>query len=257
MPTAAVFKKHVLITGSTSGIGLATAIKISQARPTRIVLNGRNQQRGEAALNKLRSQAPDVEAIFVAADVSTPIGAQHLLDQTSVFLSGKLNVLVNSAGGDFSPVLFHEMPLEQVEKIFSHWVMSTIYCCRLAMPILAEGAAIINIASDAGKVPTPGESVIGGAMAAITMFSRTLAMEAKRHHIRVNAITPSLVNNTLTFKRVTEDGFSAKLFAKAIKAAHLGVTEPEDVAALIAFLASDDAKRITGQVISVNGGISA
>jgi NAD(P)-dependent dehydrogenase (short-subunit alcohol dehydrogenase family) len=125
------------------------------------------------------------------------------------------------------------------------------------MPILADGAAIINIASDAGKVPTPGESVIGGAMAAITMFSRTLAMEAKRRHIRVNAITPSLVNNTLTFKRVTEDGFSAKLFAKAIKAAHLGVTEPEDVAALIAFLASDDAKRITGQVISINGGISA
>ncbi len=250
-------RNHVLITGSTSGIGLATAFMIAHAGPTRLVLNGRSQQRGEVALDKLKAYAPHTEAIFIAADVSTQMGAKHLIDESTKFLRGSINVLVNSAGGDFKPTLFHETSLAQSEQIISHWLLSTIYCCSLALPNMADGGAIINIASDAAKVPTPGESVIGAAMAAITMFSRTLAMEAKRRRIRVNAVTPSLVNNTHTFNRVTEGGFSAKLFAKAVTAAHLGIPEPEDVAAVIAFLASDQARRLTGQVISVNGGISA
>ena len=94
-------------------------------------------------------------------------------------------------------------------------------------------------------------------MAGVAMFSRTLAMEAKRRGIRVNVVTPSLVRNTQTYSRVTEGGFSAKLFEKATRAAHLGIPEPDEIAAIIAFLASADAVRMTGQVISVNGGISA
>ena len=168
-----------------------------------------------------------------------------------------IDVLVNCAGGDFAPTLFHECATETIDGVIRQWLLSTLYVCRLALPHLADGAAIVNVASDAAKVPTPGESVIGAAMAGIVMFSRTLAMEAKRRRIRVNAVTPSLVRNTLTHDLVMADGFSAKLFAKAVGAAHLGVPEPDDVAAIIAFLASDQASKITGQVVSVNGGISA
>ncbi len=75
--------------------------------------------------------------------------------------------------------------------------------------------------------------------------------------MRANVITPSLVEGTLTGERVTRDGFSAKLFAKAASLAHLGVAKPEDIAALAVFLASPAAARITGQAVSVNGGISA
>ena len=89
------------------------------------------------------------------------------------------------------------------------------------------------------------------------MFSRTLAMETKRRRVRVNVVTPSLVRDTQTFARVTAGGFSAKLFEKAAKAAYLGLPEPDDVAAAIVFLLSPDASRMTGQVVSVNGGISA
>ena len=93
-------------------------------------------------------------------------------------------------------------------------------CCRW----LAEqhGGSIVNVASDAAKVPTPGESVIGAGMAAIVTFTRTLAVEAKRDGIRVNAVTPSLIEGTITGDRAMAGGFSRKLFEKAKAQAHLG-----------------------------------
>ena len=122
---------------------------------------------------------------------------------------------------------------------------------------MTRGSAIINVASDAAKVPTPGETVIGAAMAGIAMFSRTLALEAKRQGIRVNVVTPSIVEGARLRARIAAGGFGAKLFEKASAAAHLGVATERDVAEVIGFLASDRAARVTGQVISINGGISA
>jgi 2-hydroxycyclohexanecarboxyl-CoA dehydrogenase len=94
-------------------------------------------------------------------------------------------------------------------------------------------------------------------MAAIVMFTRTVAIEGKRDGIRANALTPSLIANTPTAERVLSDGFSKSLFEKAAQQAHLGVAEPEDLASLVVFLASPAAAKLTGQAISVNGGISA
>ena len=90
------------------------------------------------------------------------------------------------------------------------------------------------------------------------MFSQTVALEAKRYGIRVNAITPSLVVGTEGSDRITAgDGFSAKLFTRVAAMADLGVTDAHDQAALVVFLAGPAAARLTGQAISVNGGISA
>jgi NAD(P)-dependent dehydrogenase (short-subunit alcohol dehydrogenase family) len=89
------------------------------------------------------------------------------------------------------------------------------------------------------------------------MFSRTLALEAKRQGIRVNVVTPSVVEGARLRSRIAAGGFGAKLFEKATAAAHLGIATERDVAEMIAFLVSDRAARVTGQVISINGGISA
>ena len=248
---------RILITGGTSGIGFAAAVRLARASGARIVLNGRDLARGEAASANLRRLAPDAAVAFVAADVSDKDAAAALMARASEHLDGPIGVLVNAAGGDFVPTLFHETPLGDIEGIVRHWLLSTMVCCSLALPRMRDGGAIVNVASDAAKVPTPGEAVVGAAMAGIAMFSRTLAMEAKRRGIRVNVVTPSLVRDTQTFSRVTAGGFSAKLFDKATRAAHLGIPEPDDVAATIAFLAGPDASHMTGQVISVNGGISA
>lgn len=249
--------RRIVITGGTSGIGLAAAMRFAAHPGARIVLNGRDPIRGAAACRAVQARLPPGSVAFVAADIATPDGATHLIDSAVSWLDGPIDTLVNSAGGEFLPALFHDTSLQQIDGIVRIWLLGTMYTCRLALAHINEGGSIVNVASDAAKVPTPGEAVIGAAMAGIAMFSRTLAMEAKRRRIRVNVVTPSLVSGTPTTDRITAGGFSARLFEKAARAAHLGVATANDVAATIVFLAGADAARMTGQVISVNGGISA
>ena len=94
-------------------------------------------------------------------------------------------------------------------------------------------------------------------MAAIVMFCRAAAMEVKRDGVRINVLTPSLIANTPGAELIFGDPFSARMFEQAAAMAHLGVAEPEDLAESILFLAGPAARRITGQALSVNGGISA
>jgi NAD(P)-dependent dehydrogenase (short-subunit alcohol dehydrogenase family) len=118
------------------------------------------------------------------------------------------------------------------------------------------GGAIVSFASDAARIATPGEAVLGGALAANVMFIKTLALELGRQNIRLNAVTPSITRGTKTYDRVMASGFSKKLFEKAESRARLGVASAENVAPMAVFLASPLASHITGQVVSVNGGIS-
>jgi|SoiMethySBSTD1v2_1073268.scaffolds.fasta_scaffold820584_2 NAD(P)-dependent dehydrogenase (short-subunit alcohol dehydrogenase family) len=248
---------NAVITGGSRGIGAATATLLAEQGVRRIIINGRNAEQGERARAEIASRAPGASIAFVAADVSHGEGADELFRAVSTLLDEPLAVLVNCGGGDFAPELFHQIPREQIDEMLRHWLSTRIHCCRAALPLMTKGSAIINVASDAAKVPTPGETVIGAAMAGIAMFSRTLALEVKRQGIRVNVVTPSIVEGSRLRARIAAGGFGAKLFERASAAAHLGVATERDVAEVIAFLASDRAARVTGQVISINGGISA
>lgn len=248
----------VLITGGTSGVGLATAIQFAEAGVPRIGINGRNLERGEAARQAVLARIPKAHVEFIAGDCNDAAGARAVCEAAKAKF-GSVDVLVNSTVGPFGPKLFHNIALEDIEQIIVKQMMAPLLTSRLVLPWMTErgGGAIINIASDAGKMTTPGETVIGAAMAGIIMFSRTLAMEAKRNGIRVNVLTPSIIEGTATYHQVMSDEFSGKLFGKAVKMAQLGVAVPDDLAALIVFLASPQAAKLSGQAISVNGGISA
>jgi NAD(P)-dependent dehydrogenase (short-subunit alcohol dehydrogenase family) len=248
---------NAVVTGGSRGIGAETAALLAGQGVRRIVINGRNPEQGERARADIAARAPSASITFVAADVSRAQGADELFGSVAAQLDEPLAVLVNCGGGDFAPELFHQLPAEQVDDMLRHWLASRIHCCRAALPLMRRGSAIINVASDAAKVPTPGETVIGAAMAGIAMFSRTLALEVKRQGIRVNVVTPSVVEGARLGARIAAGGFAARLLEKAAGAAHLGVATERDVAEVIAFLASDRAARVTGQVISINGGISA
>jgi NAD(P)-dependent dehydrogenase (short-subunit alcohol dehydrogenase family) len=248
--------QRVLITGGTSGIGLATAIAFAEAGVRGIGLIGRNLERGTEAARRVATGGADVK--FIQADANYPDQARRAGEDAMVHLGG-VDVLINSTAGLFSPELFHDIPLTDIPDIVTQQLMAPLLMCSVVLPSMRaqKSGLIINIASDAAKIATPGESVIGAAMAAIVMFSRTLAMEAKRDGVRVNALTPSLVEGTATAARILAEGFSQKLFQKAAKQAHLGVAQPDDLAAIAVFLAGPGGSKITGQAISVNGGISA
>ncbi len=248
----------VAITGGTSGVGLAAARRFLEAGVTRLVLLGRNPERGQSASDAVRAASPDAQIEFVAVDANDPVQATHAIEHAQSLI-GSLDVLVNSTTSTALPTLLHKIPIGEMATILTQQALAPLQMTRAVLPVMREqgGGAIINIASDAGKVATPGETVIGAAMAAIIMFSRAAAMEAKRDGIRINAITPSLIVGTPTGDRALQGEFSGKIFTKAISLAHLGVTEADDLAGLIVFLAGPAAARLTGQAISINGGISA
>src|SRR5665647_2150811 len=116
---------------------------------------------------------------------------------------------------------------------------------------------LIRMCDRLASIARPRQNMTIAAMAAIVMFCRGLAIEAKRSHIRINCLTPSIVRDTPFYDELMADPFSARLFSKAERLASLGVVVPDDLAALVVFLAGPGASRLTGQTISVNGGISA
>lgn len=248
----------VCITGGTSGVGLQVARQLVAAGTQRIALIGRNAERGEHAAEEIRGLAPGVWAMFIAGDANDPAEAGRVAGEVTTSL-GDIDILINSTAASYTPRLLHDIDPADVPSILMQQALGPLNMSRAVLPGMRarRGGVIVNVASDAAKYPTPGETVIGAAMAAIVMFSRTLAMEAKRDGVRVNTVTPSLIANTGSFDRVMDDPFSSRLFEKATAQAALGVAEPEDLADLILFLASPQARRITGQVVSPNGGISA
>lgn len=248
--------KVALVVGGSSGVGLATAHRLLAQGVTSLAIAARSAERGEAAAASLSAAGAD--ARFFACDANDPVAAPELVAAvTEVF--GTIDILVVSTAANVLPRLLGDIALGDIALILVEQAAAPMLMSRAVLPVMrASGSgSIVVVASDAAKSATPGETVIGAAMAAITMFARAMAMEVKRDGIRVNIVTPSLISGTPIYERLMEDEFSARLFGKAAKLASLGVADADDVAATIAFLCSGDAARITGQAISVNGGISA
>lgn len=249
--------QRVVVAGGTSGVGLATGIAYARAGCTDLVLVGRNEVRGKQAVEAVLDQAPGARVEFVSADLNTAEGALDAA-ATAHRLLGGIDVLVCSTVAPYQPTLLHDIPIEQLRDVLVEQALGPLLMTRAVLPFMREAGAgaIVNIASDAAKVPTPGETGIGAAMAAIVTFSQTLAVEAKRDGIRVNVLTPSLIANTASYDRAMAQEFSKRIFEKITRQAALGMTEPEDLAEAALFLTSPRSRRITGQVVSVNGGIS-
>jgi 2-hydroxycyclohexanecarboxyl-CoA dehydrogenase len=247
-----------LLTGSSSGIAHEIATQLAEAGVPRIMLNGRIAERGAEACHRIKARAPGADVRFTKGDMKLPEDAMNLVSETRSAFGG-VDILVNSISGSLSPRPFHEVPPDAYAMLVQAHLISTFYTCHAVIPVMIEreGGVIINMASDAAKIATPGEAIIGACKAGVVMFSKTLALENSRHGIRVHSLTPSIVRDTSSYVKVMSDEFSRKLFEKAEKRARLGVVTPPDIAPLAVFLAGPGAARMTGQAISVNGGISA
>ena len=248
----------VVIAGGTSGIGLEAAAQLAVAGATRLALVGRDPARGEVALAAVRERAPGADVRYLRADLTDPASARGMAEAAGAAF-GRVDTLVNSIAGGDLPRLFHDTPLEEIAGIVDRNLCTVLHATRAVWDGMRaqRGGVVVNVASDAAKIATPGETVMGAALSGIAMFTRALALEGKRSGIRANCVTPSIVQGTPLYDRLMAAPFTGKLFAKAEAQAHLGVVTPADIAPLIVFLASPAAAKLTGQAISVNGGISA
>lgn len=246
-----------IVFGGTAGIGFACAKAFAEAGANQIMLVGRNAERGQKAVSDLKAATPNVEVEFTAADACTVEGAKGAV-AACIDRFGQIDILLSSAGGHPIPSIFSDQDIEGIEGILRGSLLSAMLPAHAVLPHMMDRqkGVILTIASDAGKVATPGEVVIGSAMSGLIMFSRALANEVKRSQIRVNCLSPSIVQSTEFYDILMSDPFASRLFNKAERMASLGVVVPDDLGPMAAFLASPAASKISGQVVSVNGGIS-
>ncbi|MCX6000456.1 MAG: SDR family oxidoreductase [Chloroflexi bacterium] len=146
-----------------------------------------------------------------------------------------------------------------MDCVESH-LLTRLYCMKAAIDQMVGrgGGKIILVTTDAGRTPTPGESLIGGAAAAVVFMTRAVAQEVVRSQIRINTICTTVTRDTPGWDKAMSDESTHlfKLFNKAEARIPLGINKPDDIAQLALYLASDDSNQITGQVFSVNGGLS-
>ena len=243
-----------LVTGATAGIGLEIASSFLQAGAT-VVINGRDMQRGSLALAKLDHP----RAFFVQGDCSVAQQARGVADQ--VFTKhGKINVLVTSGGAaDSAPALFGELPDEAFTAVYCSQFLNRVFPIRAALPQLKiHGGSVIIVGTDAGRFATVGEALHGGLGAAKIMLTKTLAREFARWNIRVNGLALTITTDTEAFDAaMAREDWSTDLFRKAVRRFPGGrPPNAQEVARVALFLASTQSAQVTGQTISVNGGLS-
>jgi len=257
MASAAGFKgKAALITGGSEGIGLRVAEQLAEAG-AHVVINGRSAERGERAVAKLREISPDVR--FISGDCASYQDVAAVVD-TARSAAGRLDILISAgAEGEIGPTPFAELTPEQIETEFRKRLFPRIFPVHAAWPALREnGGSVVLLTTDAGRYATPGESVLGAVGASIILMTKALAKEFSRDKIRVNSIALALTSDTPTWDRAfADEGFWRDLGTKVVERFPFGRPPAADeVAAVAVFLASDAAAQVTGQTISVNGGLS-
>ena len=171
---------------------------------------------------------------------------------------GRIDILVNNAGWDVA-MQFVETTPEFWDKVIAINLRGPLNLQHAVVPLMIDsgGGKIINIASDAGRVGSSGESVYSACKGGIIAFSKTLARETARKDVRVNVVCPGPTDTALLRSFMGEGEYGQKIYEglkRAIPLKRLG--QPEDIPGIVAFLASDDASFITGQVISVSGGLT-
>ena len=239
----------VAILGGTAGVGFEAAAQFA-GTGARVVVLGRNDDRGAAAVAKLLARVPGGSIAFVRVDAADAQDAVRAENEARVLL-GQIDVLMCTTGPSHPPELLHEIPIDEVMPRIDEITRPPLHMMSAVLPAMraAGGGAMVIVASDAAKTATPGETLVGAAMGCIVMFARAAALEEKRRGIRINLLTPGAA-------LIDSSPFAAKLFQKAAAMAHLGVADASDLAAMALYLASPAARRITGQAISINGGIS-
>ncbi|MBM10211.1 MAG: short-chain dehydrogenase [Magnetovibrio sp.] len=247
--------KVALISGGGGGIGRATAERFAE-EGAKVVIAEIEPELGKAAAKSARSLGLNVggDAIFIQTDVSNADSVEAAFSETKQRY-GRLDILHNNAGGSTlqdGPVT--EAPIEEFWRCIKLDLFGTFLCSKFGIPKIAEsgGGSVINMSSNVALMALPGRDCYTAAKGAIAAMTRSMAVEYASERIRVNAIAPSV-----TLSERVKKLLASSPEIEAISKTHLlGLGQPVHVANLAVYLASDESEITTGQVISVDSGVT-
>jgi 2-hydroxycyclohexanecarboxyl-CoA dehydrogenase len=245
--------RRAAVTGGGRGIGRATALALA-ARGADVGVIARSRDQVERVAGEARDRG--VRAAAVSADLSTYAACRRAVEAVRDALGG-LEILVNNAGWTLTtPFLAEDEAYWRRVVDVNLW--SAIFCSRVALEWMVAhgGGAIVNVASDAGRVGTSGETVYAAAKGGVIALTRSLAREMAPHNVRVNCVCPG-PTETEVLAENRRDPEHAGRIERMIRLIPLRrVAQPEEVAEAVAFFCTDASRYITGQVLSVSGGLT-
>lgn len=246
--------KTIMVTGGAQGIGKAISTALA-GQGAKVAIADIDETAAGQAADELKQQS--LMAMAVQTDITDPEKVKQSVAKVKEAF-GSIDVLVNNAGWDRMIPFIDTSPdfWDKVIDINYKGVLNCVYAVIHDM-IGKNSGKIINISSDAARVGSSGEAVYAGAKGAVISFSKSLAREVARNQITVNVICPGPTDTPLTQQMQAESEFAQKVLSKMDKVIPLRRTgTPEEIAAAVVFFASTEADFITGQTLSVSGGLT-
>ncbi|GAB6255311.1 SDR family NAD(P)-dependent oxidoreductase [Peribacillus sp. NPDC055009] len=244
-------QRVAFITGAGRGIGKEIAITLA-SKSNKIIVTDINIENARETVSILESEG--AEALAVYCDVTKLESVQEAV-KASIDCFGRIDILVNNAGWDKIEPFLKSEP-STWKTIIDINLMGQIHTCKEILPIMIENGygKVVNIASDSGRVGSSGEGVYSAAKGGVIALTKTLAREMARHKLNVNCISPGPSNTPLIQEIGSYNEGIVSALEKAIPFRRLA--EPSDLANAVAFFTSEEADYITGQTLSVNGGLA-